>query len=285
MQLTVLGIVAHPADAFDMMGGTLANHVERGDQVVVIIMQKADLANNFRLADAISDGRTRGDFPTLQESTEAHNQSVRQACEILGVKEVRFFEHQGDLLSRDPALVEELATLLQQVRPHLVITHNPLEDGGASEHAACGRMVVESLYVAEGARANDLPSHHVGQIYFFCPAGVTSWLDAVSTQRYGSILIDVTRHIEKKVRAYARLEAQYMTLHRAAKIMEGISGGAGIHSRVAYVEAFQAYRPEVYECLPISEHNVRLSQGGWQQGLDHLRMIAPYLDGVEDCAD
>ncbi|MBH05365.1 MAG: hypothetical protein CMJ20_03505 [Phycisphaeraceae bacterium] len=36
--MRVLHVGAHPADAFDHAGGTLANHVERGDEVTIVTL-------------------------------------------------------------------------------------------------------------------------------------------------------------------------------------------------------------------------------------------------------
>jgi len=282
-RLRVLAMVAHPADAFDMIGGTLANHVEAGDQVALVIADNRDVLNHFRLADQIRAGAASASPETLKEAAAQHVKGMMEACEILGIPDVRFLEYEGELLCHSAALVGKIATLIQEVRPHLLITHHPGEDAGASEHGACGKMVMEAIAVAEGARANGLPPHHVGQVYFFLQPGTTNWLDATSANRYPSILIDVTRQIDKKVRAYAKLSAQYGDLHRSAKIMEACScGTAGIHCRVAYAEPFHALRPEVYDTLPVSAHNVALSEGSWEDGLENLRLIAPYVPGAQE---
>ena len=280
--LRILAVVAHPADAFDMIGGTLANHVAAGDQATLVIADSQDVLNNFRLADEIRAGTASASRDTLKAAADRHVSDMLDACGILGIADVRFLEYEGEWLCHSPALVAEIATLVQQVRPHILITHHPAEDAGASEHGACGRMATEALALAEGARANGLPSHHVGQAYFFCPPGTTNRLDAASADRFPAILIDVTAQIEKKVKAYAKLAAQYIDLHRAAKIMEACScGSAAIHSRVAYAESFQALRPEVYERLPVSPHNLRLSEGSWEDGLRNLKLITPFIDGVQ----
>ena len=278
----VLAVVAHPADAFNMIGGTLANHVEAGDSVTLAVMDNQDVLNNFKLADKIRAGRAKPTRATLKRAADAHVKNMFEACDLLGLKDVRFLEYEGEWLCHTPALISKIATLIQQVRPHLLVTHHPAEDAGASEHASCGRMALEAATVAEGARANGLAPHHVGQIYFFCAPGTTNRLDATAADRYPAILIDVTGQIEKKVKAYAKLAAQHLDLYRSAKIMESCScGTAAIHARVAYAEAFQAFRPEVYSRLPVSEHNVRLSEGSWEDGLRNLRLIAPYVRGVK----
>ena len=275
MKLNILAVVAHPADSFEMIGGTLANHNEAGDKVVLSVMHSIDTLNLFSLSD--EQREVRIDQQKIDEATEKHMHCVSRACKILGLEDIRFLKYRGDWLTYSHELVERIARLIQEVRPHILITHNPLEDSGASEHAACGKAVVEALFVSEGAREIDLPPHRVGQVYFICRPGITSWLDAQSTRRFGSIQIDITKQIEKKVRAYAKLSAQYMSMEKSAKILEGTSGGPGLQTRVAYVELFQAYRPEVYSTLPISEHNVLMTERGWKEGLKKLKLIAPYV--------
>jgi len=230
MALSILAIVAHPADAFDMIGGTLANHVQSGDRVVVAITNSTDTLNDIRLADEIRAGRVKPDQAILEADAHRITQTVIEACAILGVTDVRLIPYSGEWLSVTQELRSEVATLIQMVKPHIVITHHPMEEAGGAEHGVCGRLVLEATAVAEGARANGLPPHHVGQTYFFCPNGQTTWIDAVTAPRYGVILIDVTKHVERKVCAHAKLASQYIDLHKAAKITEGVSGLAAAHA-------------------------------------------------------
>ena len=50
MNLKILAVISHPADAFDMIGGTLANHVADGDDVVLVILQGGNTSNLFALS-------------------------------------------------------------------------------------------------------------------------------------------------------------------------------------------------------------------------------------------
>src|SRR5688572_11649624 len=154
MNLRVLAVVAHPADAFDMIGGTLAGHVERGDQVTVAIMNNMSTLNDCRLADEIRAGRARGEQGVLRQSAQEIVNTVREACRILGFDDVRLLEYPEEFLTESAALRGEVATLYQQLRPHIVITHHPMEEAGASEHGICGRLAVAAAAIAEGARAN-----------------------------------------------------------------------------------------------------------------------------------
>jgi LmbE family N-acetylglucosaminyl deacetylase len=47
----------HPADAFDNVGGTLANHVARGDQVTVVVMSHGVFSHDLETISARREGR------------------------------------------------------------------------------------------------------------------------------------------------------------------------------------------------------------------------------------
>ena len=70
MKLNILAVVAHPADSFDMIGGTLANHVEDGDRVTLVIMDSLDTLNLFDLADEMKNARV--DQDRMNSSAEEH---------------------------------------------------------------------------------------------------------------------------------------------------------------------------------------------------------------------
>lgn len=96
--LVVLAIGAHP-DPFDMVyqcGGTLAKHARAGDRVVAV---SAALENE-------------------REATEVGN--------TLGV-ETRFLDlHEGSI-DDDPATVHKIVELIREVRPDVLITHQPTD--------------------------------------------------------------------------------------------------------------------------------------------------------------
>ena len=162
-----------------------------------------------------------------------------------------------------------------------VLDRSDAHDGGVPPHAVCGQLVLEGMRLAWGARADGLKPHRVAQLYFICCPGSTTWLDAVSTNRYPAIQIDVTAQVEKKVRALSKLDAQNYTPQMAAKLVEATSGIAAVHRRVTYSEQFQPYFPEVYDCLPVSEHNLRTARELYRDSCARLHLTVPYMAEVE----
>jgi hypothetical protein len=76
------------------------------------------------------------------------------------------------------------------------------------------------------------------------------------------------------------LNAQNYTPQLAAKVVEATGGMAAVHQRVAYTEQFQPFFPEVYHHLPVSDHNLRLSEELSAEGNSRVHFLAPYVDEV-----
>ena len=278
--MIVMAIVAHPTDAFDMVGGTLANHIERGDEVHVCFTHARMHEDAFRLADKIRTGNSKATREAIEAESEHHIQCAQEACTILGIENVSTIGCTDEILAYTPELVGRVATRIQQVRPDILITHNPMENGGVPPHAVCGQLVLEGMRLARGARANGLTPHRTAQLFLICNPGSTTWLDAMSVNRFPAIQIDVTAHVDKKVKALSRLDAQHYTPQMAAKVVEATGGMAAVHQCVAYTEQFQPFYPEVYLHLPVSEHNLRLSQELYKDASRRINFVTPYLEDV-----
>lgn len=278
--MNLLAIVAHPTDAFDLIGGTLANHVEAGDEVHVCFTHSRIHDDAFRLADRIREGQAQADAHAIEEESLHHIERMRAACEILGIENISTIDHTGEAVTFSGELVGLVATRIQQVRPQLLITHNPLENAGVTPHAVCGQLALEGMRLAWGARDNGLDPHRIAQLYLICVPGSTSWLDASTVNRYPAVLIDVERQVEKKVRALSLLDSQNYTLEMAAKLVEVTSGVASIHQRVAYAEQFQPYFPEVHDTLPVCRHHLQVAEELYRDGARRLRFTAPWVPGV-----
>jgi LmbE family N-acetylglucosaminyl deacetylase len=115
---TILAIFAHPDDESLACGGTIARAADAGARIVLLC---ASLGERGSISDPslVPDGdlgRVRAD-------------ELRQAAEVLGIAEVRLFEHpDGNLRWADvPELHTEIVSAIRDCRPDAVITF--AEDG------------------------------------------------------------------------------------------------------------------------------------------------------------
>lgn len=104
----VLCIVAHPDD------------MEYGTSAAVAAWTGAGVEVSYLLL-------TRGEAGMAQDPAVVgplREQEQRRACEIVGVSELRYLEHPDGMLEGGLALRRDIARVVRQVRPDLVLTAN-----------------------------------------------------------------------------------------------------------------------------------------------------------------
>lgn len=252
--LRILNTGGHPADAFDNVGGTLANHVDRGDKVTVVVLSHGVFSHDTEaIVATVEAGGGSIDETPSDASILKKEQEVRAGCGILGIEDVRFLRYRDDYLQATPDIVRKIAAVVRDVRPHLVITHSPFDGGWfGNAHGVCAEITLRALEVAGGHMpGNDSPPHAVAQVFFSEHHGDTTSLD-FHHYRFPMVLIDITDVIEKKVRAMDELKSQFYPGGLARKVLECKNGFHGFHHCIPYAEAFRYYRPEVYTHLPVS---------------------------------
>jgi LmbE family N-acetylglucosaminyl deacetylase len=130
---TILVVSAHPDDETLFSGGTLAMYAQKGHDV-------------FILETTRGEGGEVGEPPlTTRENLAAfREQEVRQAARILGARDIfflpyidPFMEINGIARRIDVPLADfaaAIATYVQNIDPHLVITHGSNGEYGHPQH-------------------------------------------------------------------------------------------------------------------------------------------------------
>ena len=266
--LTLLLVGGHPADAFDNAGGTLAHHAAAGDRAVAAVMTHGVRSHGIQLIERYRMGKeetlvsTEVDDEVARAEDEKSNE-VRQACALMGIEEVHFLEYSDDILLDREDLIRQLAHLIQECRPDIVITHHPFEKGGVSNtHSTCARITLQAIGAAGGLLTDSTRRpHRVAQVFFMgvqpacaptdvLTAGMTVWCD---------VYVDITDVIELKVAALDMMRSQNYAGPYARKRVESVDGHFGLYSGVAYAEPFTSMQCQVYDRLPLTDHTRRLA--------------------------
>ena len=108
----IMVIVAHPDDAELGCGGTIAKWVKEGNDVRYVVCTSGDKGT-----------KDLGLSP--HRLSETREQEQLRASKVLGVKEVIFLRHRDGELEVNLAFRNELALLIRQYKPHIVVTHDP----------------------------------------------------------------------------------------------------------------------------------------------------------------
>ena len=261
--LNILSIGAHPADVFDQSGGTMAHHAARGDRVTAVVLTAGARAHDEVLSDQLFNATEmpkEEEFERLiEERIEVKEAELRRACDLLGVHDVRVMRwNQYEVFLLEKQHILELAHLIREVRPDIVLTQHPYEQDGLKEHAIAGQTVIhairQAIYAAPG---ESLPPHKVAQVFFFGPgaAPIPNSLWEAGRPYYNDVFVDITDVIDKKLAALDCLHSQgYSGSYARARIefTDGAFGNSG--GKVPYAEGFVKMFAETHYFLPVTDH-------------------------------
>jgi 4-oxalomesaconate hydratase len=260
-KLRILVIGGHPADVFDHCGGTLSHHIQRGDQVTCLALTQGLRIHDEVISDKLRfgmNGMTEEELARLKaEREEVKYGEVKKACALFGITDVRFLGYDDKVLIVKEEMIVKIAKVIRDVRPHILITHYPLENGGVgSHHGNTGKNVMEAVMFAGSIDFDDpTPGWRVAQIFFMSPVEATIMLSYLSSQSrvYCDYYVDVTDVAELKVKALNAMRSQQYSGDYAKRETECWSGKDGHYMSVGYAESFITYKPEIGRYLQVSD--------------------------------
>ncbi len=94
----IMVIGTHPADIFDQAGGTLAHHIEQGDEVAALIVTTGAHSHDSQTID--EKRRLNGNLDAKERvdaSREKKLKEVRKACAILDITDIHTLDKDDDL--------------------------------------------------------------------------------------------------------------------------------------------------------------------------------------------
>ena len=262
-QLRILNIGGHPKDCILYAGGTIAKHVRRGDHVT-ILTPYTGMSHHLTGINAYRDS---GKMPDMDELVGERRKELEDAAAVLGVTDVRFLGYDDSITTIHPEIVSDIADVIGETAPHVVITHWPYDTVGA--HALATQMLLIATDTAAGIREGKSYAPTGGdtggwtaQIFYHDQRGRTNVLESLNP-RMPDTIIDITDVVKLKAEAMNKFTSQHYSedggLQR--KLGEVLDGGiAGLHMRVPYAEAFLRHNPELHEYLPVSEYGMKVSR-------------------------
>jgi LmbE family N-acetylglucosaminyl deacetylase len=133
-----LVVTAHPDDVDFGAGGTVATLVASGCAVSYCIITDGD-------AGGFDPDEPRENIPGIRRSEQ------RSAAAALGVSDVRFLGYRDGQLTVTHELRRDIARVIRQVRPNLVITQSPDRNyrriySSHPDHMAAGEAALQAVY-------------------------------------------------------------------------------------------------------------------------------------------
>jgi LmbE family N-acetylglucosaminyl deacetylase len=179
-QPRLLGVFAHPDDETFCAGGTFARYAEQGAEIMVISATRGQAG---QIRDAAAGSRR-----TIAAVREAE---LRLACKRLGITTVRCLDHVDGTLADVgfPELVDEVAEIIGEFRPDVVITFGPDGGYGHPDHVTISAVTTAACQRAAGPRhrpgqTGPRPLRRAPRLYYrYFPPG-----DLLMTERMASWL-------------------------------------------------------------------------------------------------
>ncbi|MGQ9630667.1 MAG: PIG-L deacetylase family protein [bacterium] len=213
---TIFACFAHADDEIGALG-TLANHVERGDRVILAWTTYGEMTSLF------------GDIP-VEEIIRRRKEHATKVSQVIGC-EIMFLEY-GDAqieVNRESAL--RMAKAIAEIKPDAVITWNTIR--GHPDHRGTAQLIIDGITYARLPRVvAPLEAHRADiPIYFY----------ADPHSHYPVVYVDITDQMDKVVEVAEHYGKEYdwpdieerIRMHRRS---------VGSECGVKYAEKFNVMR-------------------------------------------
>ena len=222
----IVVFAAHPDDEIIGCGGTMARHIDDGDDVHVII-----------LAEGVTGRDDHRDRALRKDSLSELAIAAHKANRVLGVKSLTLEEFPDNRMDGVELLdvVKCIERHVASIQPSLVYTHH-IGDVNVDH-----RLVSQAVVVA----CRPQPRHCVKEILFFEVASSTEWQPAMEGFTFlPQVYVDVSDTLKTKMRALAEYhqEMRPWPHARSNKAIEALAQWRGASVGVEAAEAFQMGR-------------------------------------------
>jgi LmbE family N-acetylglucosaminyl deacetylase len=223
----VLAVFAHPDDMDFSSSGTIAKWAEKGADITYLVC---------------TDGSKGSEDPNITPRKLAGIRKNEQleAAKILGVKDVIFLGHCDGELIVDLKLKEDIAKVIRQKKPDLVITLDPTflystKRGmvNHSDHRAVGQAAIDAVFPLARDRLNfphhekqGLAPHKTPTLFLVSQEGAEHFEDIAGT-------------LAKKLKALKAHKSQMPSDAVFEKGMRALASKIGKEGNLRYAEGFK----------------------------------------------
>ena len=264
-QLGVLSVGCHRKDPIIHSGGALAKHVARGDRVSILSVTHGVRTHHLRAKTDIA--RNPEYVPDMDALIKEIEDELTAAADELGITDVRCLRHDDEILTVSREIVSDIADVICDFRPDVVITHWPYD--GHSAHGVAGQMTQMAIVAAASIRADrSQRSHGIKALYYHVPVLNSTIVDSLAPKPL-TTFVDITDVIQQKYRALNHFRHQYYggddPFNRGET--ERLDGLYGLAAQVPYVEPYILHKPAVFDHLPVGKYQMEVAPSSQEEVL------------------
>lgn len=180
----VMSIHAHPDDQEFTVAGTLAKWARAGCEIMTVCITSGDSGSNEKTELSM----------TKEELVKIREDEQRDACKVLGVKEVVFLRYPDGMLQPTITLRRDLTRLIRKFKPEAVVCGDPtVRFYGNSymnhpDHRVAADVALDAVFPSAGTRlifpellSEGLEPHEVCRIFIHGSEKPDTFVDVSST--------------------------------------------------------------------------------------------------------
>ena len=219
---SILVVAAHPDDEVLGCGGTIARHIDDGDNVHVVILAEGVTSRE----DVRDRDSSAGELSEIAEHAEA-------AHKILGTTTLELFDLPDNRMDSLDLLdiVKKIEAIIDKYRPEIIYTHH------AGDVNIDHRIINEAVVTA----CRPLPGHSVRQLLFFEVASSTEWQPPSANIAFTpNWFVDISSTLDKKLKALEKYSGEMRDFPHARSIeaLKHLAGWRGASIGVDAAEVF-----------------------------------------------
>jgi LmbE family N-acetylglucosaminyl deacetylase len=201
--MKVLVFAAHPDDVEIGCGGTIAKHVEKGDDVLTVYM---------------TSGESGSLTHSKKELAEIREKEAIEAGKVLGVKRAEFLRNPDGFLDYNKENFVKLISIIREERPDIVYVHHATDNH--HDHKETNKLVLDAVKQA----AYPLFQECKGEPW---DVGTVLTYEVWTPLHDFAYVEDITEFIGNKVKALEQHRSQIkeIAFHKAA---EGLARYRGV---------------------------------------------------------
>jgi LmbE family N-acetylglucosaminyl deacetylase len=256
--MKIMTIYAHPADTITNCGGTLARHVEAGDEVVALIITHGGRIHANRYAEEWRKDRPDEAIANADLDHIAGYKwgELQRAADVVGIHKVIGLDLDDRTASLQEPVVEQVAEQIALERPDVIICDYPMNPVVTSNTHTLATTTVLAALGRTGTYLKNLDGqaeYHVKQVFFTSlPVFPSEGLSLYGMRN--DVFIDITPVLGKKIAAMDCFDSQGYSGLFARKLIESNNGEFGRVAGVNFAEAYVRMNNETHALLPVTDH-------------------------------
>lgn len=232
----MLVVSAHALDFLWRAGGTMAHYAKLGWDVRVICLTFGERGESDSLWEN-NPGITEEAVKKLRK------EEASEAAKKLGCTQIDFFDWSDHLLETDRIRIEQIAKVIKQFRPSIILTQHSCDTLNFDHPNTCN-AVLEAVRMARVAGVfPELKKLPFPSVFMYDPSQ-PEFLDFKP-----DVFIDITNELDIKVDAMqvaAKSQAYLIENYNTRARYRGMNANMFCGDKsIKYAEAFQRFRPYV----------------------------------------